>query len=407
MDAKPHYFKIGIFVLAAVILIVVAIILFGAGLFAQNKLYIESYFSEPITGLSEGSQVEFRGVLIGRVEQIGFVGSVYKLEPNTAAFVKYASYVRVVSGVLRSKLPEMNGQQVETVLKRMVNRGLRVRVSTNILTEQAYLEIDFLDPNRFPVESVPWVPRYPVIPSAPAQLTTIRESLEKILGQMQEIDVKGLVNSLEKVFTSLNTAISEAGLAELSMEARGLVRVSREKVEALDTEKINAGAQEFLASLNRSVNEANIPELSQQVRDVLAKADRQLTALDVERINADMTRLLESLNRAVADANVPALSRQAQGLMAQWRTTSEYLEKLLAPPPRVARPANVPEAVARLNQTILQLNKLLATESAEIAAVMADFRSIMDKLNDLVTSLEENPSELLFSRPPRRSEVVK
>ncbi len=407
MDAKPHYFRIGIFVLLAVILIVVAIILFGAGLFAQNKLYVESYFSESITGLSEGSQVEFRGVLVGRVEQIGFVGTFYRVEPNTVAAVKYASYVRVVSGVLRSKLPEMDGQRAEAVLKRMVDRGLRVRVSTNILTEQAYLEIDFLDPSRFPVESVPWVPQYPVIPSAPSQLTTIKESLDKILGQMQEIDVKGLVNSLEKVFTSMNTAISEAGLAELSMEARDLIRVSRQKVEALDTEKINMGAQDFLASLNRSVDEANLPALSQQVRDVLGKADKQLTALDVERINADMTRLLESLNRAVTDANVPALSRQAQDLMAQWRITSEYLGKLLAPPAGVARPANVPEAVAGLNQTILRLNRLLATESAEIAAVMADLRSILDKLNDLVTGLEENPSELLFSRPPRKSEVVK
>ncbi len=37
MDAKPHYFKIGVFVLIAVALIVVAVILFGAGLFGQER----------------------------------------------------------------------------------------------------------------------------------------------------------------------------------------------------------------------------------------------------------------------------------------------------------------------------------------------------------------------------------
>jgi ABC-type transporter Mla subunit MlaD len=361
MDARPHYFKIGIFVLVAVVLIVVAIILFSAGLFAQNRLYIESYFAEPITGLSEGSQVEFRGVVIGRVEQIGFVGSVYKLEPNTPAFVKYASYVRVVSAVFRKKLPEMNNQQVEAVLQRMVERGLRVRVSTNILTEQAYLEIDFLDPNRFPVEPVPWVSQYPVIPSAPAQLTTIKNSLDRILGEIQSIDFRGLVSSLDRLFTSLNTAIAEARLAELSTEARGLLRVGREKLDALDT----------------------------------------------ATLNADMERLLASLNRAVTDANIPALSQDAQRLMAQWRTTSTHLEQLLAPPPGVARAANVPEVIARLNQTIVQLNKLLAAESSEITAVLADFRNTIDRLNDLIMKLEENPSELLFSRPPPKTGVLK
>jgi phospholipid/cholesterol/gamma-HCH transport system substrate-binding protein/paraquat-inducible protein B len=208
MDAKPHYFKIGLFVLVAVTLIVVAIVLLSAGLFARNKLFIESYFSEPITGLSEGSQVQFRGVLVGRVEQIGFVGSVYELEPNTPAFLRYASYVRVVSGVFRSKLPEMDGQTVEVVLQRMVERGLRVRVSTNILTEQAYLEIDFLDPNRFPTKPVPWVPRYPVIPSASGQLTTIKDSLDRILSEIEAIDFRGLIGSLDRLFTSLNTTLS-------------------------------------------------------------------------------------------------------------------------------------------------------------------------------------------------------
>ena len=155
MDARPHYFRIGIFVLVATGLIVVAIVLFGAGLFAQDQLLIESYFAESITGLSEGSPVAFRGVRIGQVEHIGFAGSVYRIDPNTPAGAMNASCVRVVSGVLRSKLPEPEYLEAEALLNRMVERGLRVRVSSNLLTQQAYLEVNFLDPNRFPVVPVP------------------------------------------------------------------------------------------------------------------------------------------------------------------------------------------------------------------------------------------------------------
>jgi paraquat-inducible protein B len=407
MDAKPHYFRIGLFVLAAVTLIVVAVVLFGAGLFAQNRLHVESYFAESITGLSIGSPVEFRGVRIGQVEHIGFVGSAYPLDPNTPAGARYTSCVRVVSGVLRSKLPEPDYPHVEALLARMVERGLRVRVSSNILTQQAYLEVNFLDPNRFLAEAVPWEPKYPVIPSAPGEFTTMKDSIDKILNQLQAIDAKGLAGSLEKVFTSLNTAITEADLAQLSKETRGVLRASREKIEALEMAKINAGAQQFVASLNRAVDDANVPQLSRQIRGILTQTDQKLAALDAQKINADLERLLASLDRAVADANVPAVSGQAQALMAELRATNKYLQQLLAPPEGVSLPPNVPDSLARLNQTLVHFNSLISTERPGIERVLSDLREITDSLKELISSLEQNPSEILFSKPPKKSEVLK
>lgn len=407
MDAKPHYFRIGLFVLVALTLIVVAVVLFGAGLFAQNKLYVESYFVESITGLSVGSPVAFRGVPIGQVEQIGFVGSEYPLDPNTVAGARYASFVRVVSGVLRSKLPEPGYPQAEALLERMVAQGLRVRVSSNLLTQQASLEMDFLDPDRFVLESVPWKPKYPVIPSAPGEFTTMKDSIDKILGQLQAIDAKGLSESLEKVFTALNTAITEADLAQLSKEARGVLQAGRGKIEALEMEKINAGAQQFVASLNQAVQDANVPGLSRQIRGILDQADQKLAAVDAQKINADIERLLTSLDRAVADANVPALSGQAQALMAELRTTNKYLKTLFAPPTGVTPAPNVPEAVARLSKTLANFNALISAERPGIERVLNDLREITDSLKGLISTLEQNPSELLFSRPPKKSEVVK
>ncbi len=407
MDAKPHYFRIGVFVLAALALIVAVIVLFGAGLFAKNKLHVESYFTESITGLSIGSPVQFRGVQIGQVEDIGFVGSVYSLDQNTSAGATYASYVRVVSGILRSKFPVQGTVQIETLLEQMVQRGLRARISSNLLTQQAYLEMNFLDPNRFPAERVPWTPKYPFIPSAPSEFGTITNSIDRILGQLQAIDAQGLATSLEKVFTSLNTAITEAHLAELSKEARGLLQAGREKVETLEMDKINAGAQQFVASLNRAVEDANVPGLSRQIRGILDQTDQKLAALDAKKINADIERLLVSLDRAVADANVPAISGQAHALMAELRTTNKYLQTLFAPPAGVTPAPTVPEAVARLNQTLANFNALIATERPGIERVLSDLREIADSLKELISTIEQNPSELLFSRPPKKSEVVR
>jgi phospholipid/cholesterol/gamma-HCH transport system substrate-binding protein len=407
MDAKPHYFRIGLFVLAAVTLIVVAVILFGAGLFAQRRLLVESYFEESITGLSVGSPVEFRGVQIGQVEQIGFVGTAYPLDPNTPAGARYASWVRVVSGVLRAKLPEPDYPQIEALLQRMVGHGLRVRVASNLLTQQAYLEINLLDPNRYPVEPISWAPTYPVIPSAPGEFTSIKDSIDSILTQLQAIDAKGLSESLEKLFTTFNTAVSEADLAQLSKELRALLSASRQKVEALETAKINAAAQRFLASLNQAVDEANVPQLSRQVRELLAATDRKVAALDTARINADIERLLASLNQAVADANVPALSGETQAFLAELRQTNQYLQQVLAPAPGAVPVSTVPQVLARLNQSLANFDALISSERPSVERVLSDLRAITDSLKELIWTLEQNPSELLFGRPPKKPDVVK
>ena len=407
MSTKPHYFRIGVFVIVAIALIVIAVVLFGAGLFARNKMRFESYFAESITGLTIGAPLEFRGVHIGQVESIGFVDSAYELPKERGGISHYSSYVRVVSAVSRSKLPASASGQIETVLNQMIARGLRIRVTSNILTGQAYLEANYLDPNRYPVERVPWTPKYFVIPSAPSEFTTIKDSIDRILTELQSIDVGGLAKSLDQVLTALDQVITEANVAELSMEARALLKEGRSKLEALEMDKINEGAQEFLASLNSAVNDANLPQLSQQARDVLTNADERLSALDVKRINADIEHLLVSLDRAVADANVPGLSQEAQDLMTDLRGTNKYLKDLLMPPEKLTVRPNVPEVVARLNQTVSQLNRMIAGDRPQISAMLTEFQQIADSLNELVSSLKEQPSSLLFGRPPRRSEVLK
>jgi hypothetical protein len=257
------------------------------------------------------------------------------------------------------------------------------------------------------VEEVPWKPVHQVIPSAPGELTTLKDSIDKILTQLQTIDVGGLADSLEKLFISLNTAITDADLAELSLETRALLQVGRQKLEDLEMDKINGSAQEFLDSLNRAVADANIQQLSRQARALLVAMEQKLAALNVAKINADIERLLGALNETIADANVPALSQEAQSLIAELRTTNGHLKDLLAPPEGMAERPNLPEVVARLSQTIGQLNRVLAAERPEIQTILAELRETMDGLNDLVTNLRERPSDLLFSNPPRKSEILK
>ncbi len=360
MRTKPCYFIIGLFVIVAGALILAAIVVFGSGLFMQKKLYFETYFDGSVSGLTVGSPVELRGVRIGKVEKIVFVRDEYKLAVQPSETPRYEHYVMVLCSVLRENLPEASDEQRMARLKDMVGRGLRVRLSSNLLTGQAYLQADYLDPLRFKVLEIGWEPENLYVSSAPGEFETLKDSVDKVLFRLQELDIDKLVVAVENVLTSLDRAIADARIPEISKEARDLLAEARTQVRELDTSKISLAAQQVFASADR----------------------------------------------AVADANVPGLSRELKSLIAEVRQTNKNLQKLVASPEPGSGPSSLPEMVARLNKTLAKIDKLISTERPQIEVILANFKEISDNVRELTENLKRHPSELLRSKPPSQSEVL-
>ncbi|MHC4744953.1 MAG: MlaD family protein, partial [Planctomycetota bacterium] len=151
MNGNPNYFKIGLFVIIAVCLVVASVVVFGSGLFTEEKLYFETYFDSSVTGLAVGAPVLNRGVRIGQVEEINFARNKYELTRDKTGFSPYELYVMVVISVDEENLPAMTEEQRVVHLQRQIEEGLRVRLASNLLTGQGYLEGTLLDPERFPV----------------------------------------------------------------------------------------------------------------------------------------------------------------------------------------------------------------------------------------------------------------
>ena len=64
------YFKIGLFVISATIIGVLGVVVLGVGTIFQKRTWVETYIDESVQGLDVGSPVKFRGVPVGKVEQI-------------------------------------------------------------------------------------------------------------------------------------------------------------------------------------------------------------------------------------------------------------------------------------------------------------------------------------------------
>jgi ABC-type transporter Mla subunit MlaD len=358
MGTKPNYFKIGLFVLVALMILLISVVIFGANLFDKERLYFETYFDNSVHGLSVGSPVEARGVQVGRVEEISFVGDRYHIPLDNKDLSKYARYVMAVVSVDPEFMRGVTGDQPGDRLYQLVADGMRVRYAAEILTGIGYLEVEFLDPNRFTKLPFSWTPEHVYLPSAPGEFSTLKDSVDKILYKLEKIDVQ----------------------------------------------KLSDTAQNLLSSMNQAIADANVPKISEDIQSLLALTEEKIQAIDTAGMSQEVFGVLASLKGAVQDANVPKLSSQAQALFAQANQAMGEINALLARPQTDSLPANLPLVMEQLYTTLQRIDRLIATKSPQIDRVLEDAREIAENLRQLTESLSRNPSNIIFSKPPRKTE---
>jgi len=72
MSTTTNNFKLGLFTLGGVTLLILGILVFGARSYFESKSSFETYVEGDVSGLSVGSPVVLRGVLVGKVKRIDF-----------------------------------------------------------------------------------------------------------------------------------------------------------------------------------------------------------------------------------------------------------------------------------------------------------------------------------------------
>lgn len=363
MTAKPNYFKIGVFVLAASALIVAGIVVLGAGMLDENLIYFETYFDESVSGLFVGAPVELQGVPMGRVEKITFVSREYDLPGDPNVYSQYERYVMVVGSIPEENLTHIDQASREQYLADAIAQGLRLTLASNILTGQAYLQVVYIDPKRFPPMEIGWEPENAYIPSHPSVLSTLKNSVDKILLKLEGIDVQTLLDNVDELVVSAKQAVADADVARVSAEAKGLLVDARGKVNAFDA----------------------------------------------ERIGRQIEGLVTDVNQVVADANVAALSEELKGLFADVRVTNRSIRELLAGPDTDTdkKMANLAAVIGQLNTTLRRIDRLILTQTPRIEDTLENLRKVSDDVKDLTEDIKRSPSSILLSSPPSESEVLK
>ena len=69
--------------------------------------------------------------------------------------------------------------------------------------------------------------------------------------------------------------------------------------------------------------------------------------------------------------------------------------------------ANVAELIDQMNMTLARIDQLVLSRSPQIVEMLENFKQMSENLKNLTEELKKNPSELIFSQPPEKKEVLK
>ena len=182
-DNEASFAKIGAFIIFGVVLIAGVLVYLG-GVGGQKREYlVETYFSNDVSGLDVGSAVNFRGVRIGAVKEISFIGVEYeKMPPQQARNI----YVLMALDSKLCRVPE-SANGMESGMQRMVAHGLHATVTASGITGLSRIELNF-PKTEIVDEKIPWKPKHLFIPPAPSILESAADSATKVLNQLNKMD---------------------------------------------------------------------------------------------------------------------------------------------------------------------------------------------------------------------------
>ena len=249
-DNHASYARIGFALLVGVVATVLTLVYLGGLRGHRGEFLVETYHDREVSGLSVGSSVNFRGVKIGEVRELDFVGNKYeaKGDDNLRIYILMALDPRKL-GYFKDE-----GIRLEDTVPHLVRtRGLRATVTASGITGLSRIECDLYS-SAAPAETFAWTPRHTFVPQKISFLDNFSDAATRVMNQINTMDFGGTwsnvhatVESLSRVMRSARTMMetrqadfekTSENFAETSTELRELVREVKDNPSLLIRERI-------------------------------------------------------------------------------------------------------------------------------------------------------------------------
>ena len=373
MSTQPNSYTIGIFVSIGLALFLGGLAVLGTGTLWRETVTIESYLDESVQGIDKGSQVKMRGVTVGRVDDITFVGLKYpeSVDPGDR-------YVLLKVSLELDEFGVPDQEAFERLLEHEIQKGLRIRLLPMGITGAAYLEMDYVDPVRHPPLPVSWEPRNPYVPSAPGTFARLEETFESLgntMAKIEEMDVHKTLDHLDHLIQSLDKSVQSFDLAGISARAEVFIE------ELRDTNRKISGLIGPLEDPEEK--RTDLHAVLKDSRQILQKVDKGLDRLQLDKEGGaadQIARTLDNLHQA--SKTLPQTMDSIDVTAASLKESSKSVERLSS-----------------------RSYTMLRSQNEELRRLLQNMQIISENLLDLSQDARKYPSYIFFGDKPLESEI--
>jgi phospholipid/cholesterol/gamma-HCH transport system substrate-binding protein len=285
MARKTSKFVVGLFVIVGSLITAVAIIWIGATqYFWVGKLYV-TYFDESVQGLQRDSEVKYRGVTVGRVDDV-------RIAPDN----------RLIAVIININLRDDP------------SRNLVAQLQLTGITGLMFINLDIPEPGDLELApKIDFASEYPVIPSRPSDIKRLLGSAEAIVNKIKELDlqaishqVKATIGAIEKFVDSrelknimANVEVATANLKNLSGQVDKLMAEGQVQKALGDARETLVGAKELFASMRTELDAVKLPQIGSRTRSLLI--EMEATTEKLKNTAETLGDLAERLERRPSD----------------------------------------------------------------------------------------------------------
>lgn len=402
-----------------------------------NALRLTVEFDQSVQGLTSGSDVRYRGLVVGQVSGV------------SARVVADQGQVKVRMQAAIALNPEAMGlepgsgpEELKDFLAEQVRNGLRARLAPARLIGSA-LVIELVDLPETEAAELREIPDgLPILPSVYANLPDFSATAQGLLERVNRLPIEGVMEQAISLMSAAEQLVSSDSTRAVPETARALLDegrklLSSEKIQQLPGEAVSVlsdirailtsfteqdGTERLIAAL-QSVEEAatgltevaaEVPPVLTDLRGVLDKV-RQLKA---EELVEAATSLVEGADQFVrsddTQALAPALSgalQEVQSVLAELRAggTVENVNGTLSSARDAADAValaakDLPALAGRLDRLVAQAEALVGAYGArspvndELLSALREARATARAFSQLARAIERNPNSLLFGR---------
>jgi len=386
-----------------------------------ERVLVDTLFEGSVGGLQPGAAVRFRGLQVGEIEalQAAIVDDAGRPEVSLRATLAIAPSRLGVP----DDAPDPAAAALD-LLEAQVALGLRARLATSGLIAQSLqvelVEVPGAPPGSLNREAQP----NPVIPSVPADLGSVTNSIEGVIQRVSNLPLEEVVQNAATLLGNLNALVTDervrsapenlgalladlrtmldssgikqapAELSALLASARRLIDEAVQAQVVADITEVLDGSKAALASINTAAE--GMPELMAEIEALSTR----LRDLPLDQLVADGSRLVGNIDRFVTSQDVAAVPAsvnasldELRGLLDALRTGGavDNLNATIAS----ARHISDELAAAHLAQSLDTMIQEARMAAGNVSAATSDLPELVENLTSLSQRVEALPLDQL------------